>query len=187
MKKTVFVCAAMFSTAVMAELKPINDQQLSEVVGQAAPVIEINGQVTYEAIAYTNPDGVREVIYPGQTSSDGAVHDDNVSLQGMTFGTPRTGTLVDLFTAVLPLRYGEIDTNGDGVEDRGAAIFSFQPNVGFGTGFMPLDIQQSDTSVNIDDQVFLTKQGLVILNAPINTDIINVGADAYKLTPIKMF
>lgn len=169
-------------------MKPISDEALGDVVGQAAPVIEIGGQMTYEQIVYTDPAGNREVILPGGTSTDGAV-DTNYSgeIRGQTFGVPQTGTIFDLFTAILPLRMGEVDTDGDSIGDRAAAVFTFQPNIGMGTGFSPLNITGNDT-VNINDQVFVSDQGIAILNAPIGDGLMTIDGSTYQYThPERLF
>jgi hypothetical protein len=75
------------------------------------------------------------------------------------------------------------------VTDRGAAMFSFQPNVGMGTQFSPIDITTDDATVNINDQTFITKQGILFLNAPLVNEPFEIPGQTgqYQLTPVKYF
>lgn len=146
-----------------AELKPLSDESLQAISGQAGVIMEMSGQITYQGIYYNG-----ELIYSDNpVSSDGLVSQSPVYMDGYTVGIPAgTGTIMDLFALFLPLTYGEVDTDGDGIMDRGAAVFNFKPNL-LGTSFTPISIRPEDTTINMNDQVFVTKQGIVFLNAPL--------------------
>ncbi|WP_344806371.1 DUF6160 family protein [Allohahella marinimesophila] len=156
--------------SVQADLKPIDDAAMSEVTGQAAPVINMSGQITYEAIVYTDAQGNKETIRQGESSTTGAVQPYDRAIKGITFANQTTGTLMDVMSFVMPLRYGAVDIDEDGILDRGAAIFSFAPSIGMGTGALPIDIKAEDVTTVINDQVFVTNQGIVFLNAPAGGD-----------------
>lgn len=164
-------------TGVQAELKPLSDEGMNEVIGQGAPLIEMSGDITYDAVIYTDPQGNREVITPGGSSTNGVVKTDGITMKGATYGTP--ASLFGLFSMILPTTLGEVDTDGDGIADHGAAVLNFKPN-SFSTG-TPIDINSTDTVVNVADQMFLTKQGIVILNAPLN-NIYDFNGQQYQYT-----
>ncbi|OZG73487.1 hypothetical protein BTA51_10750 [Hahella sp. CCB-MM4] len=190
LKGIVLTSAVLMANACLAELKPLEDEALGEFYGQAAPVIEMSGQVTYDAIVYTPPDGgAQEVILPGGSSTDGNVSTQQLTFQGQMFGMPQTGGVVDSLFSIFPMRMGGVDTNDDGTIDRGAMMFSFQPNVGRGTQFSPLDITLDDDTVNVHDQLFISNQGILILNAPLenNTFTIPGQSGEFSLTPVKYF
>ncbi len=173
-----------------AELKPLEDEALGDFYGQAAPVIEMSGQITYEAIVYTPPDGgAKEVILPGASSSDGTIATEQLTFSGQTFGMPQTGSVIDQLFMFMPIRMGAVDTDDDGLLDHGATLFSFQPNVGRGTQYSPIDIAMDDTTVNIRDQMFVTKQGILFLNTPLDPTSFQVPGTTVEggFTPIKYF
>lgn len=155
------------SLQAFGELKLIDDATMGEVVGQAGPVVEMSGQMTYEAIVYTDPDGNKETIRQGEMSANGSISSYDKAIKGITFANQSTGTLIDVLSFVVPLRYGAVDTDGDGQLDRGAAILSYAPSIGFGTGALPIEIQPEDVTTVINDQVFVTNQGVLFLNAPV--------------------
>lgn len=178
MKRTLGVCALLASASlVQAELRPMDDAGMNEIVGQGSPVIEMTGDITYDAVIYTDPEGNREIITPGSSSANGVVKTDGITMTGATYGSPMG--LFGLFSMVLPTTIGEVDTDGDGVADHAAAVLNFKPNA-MSTG-TPIDITTSDTVVNFADQMFLTKQGLVILNAPLD-NIYDINGQQYQYT-----
>ena len=172
-----FACASL----AHAELQPLSDEFLQGVTGQSGVMIDISGQMTYDAIIYNG-----QVITPDvPQSDDGKVKQGNVYLNGYTMGLPQTGTIMDIFGLFLPLSFGEVDTDGDGVPDHGAAVFNFKPN--FGTSLSPIAIEREDTTINFNDQVFVTKQGIVFLNAPLNNTY-EIGGQTFTYThPGKLF
>jgi len=173
-----------------ADLQSIDDATMGDVVGQAMPVIETSGGITYEAIVYHPSDGSdAQVILPGASSSDGKVSTQSLTFSGQMFGTPRTGNPLDLLGFILPMRVGGVDTDNDGDTDRGGMLFSFQPNIGLGTEYSPLDISLDDETVNIDDQMFVTKQGILFLNAPLVNEPFEIPgmSGQYELVPKKLF
>lgn len=184
-------CAVLLQAFhVGAELKAIDESVMGDVVGQAAPTIEVSGGVTYEGIVYYPADGSDpQVILPGQSSTDQKVSTQSMTFQGQMFGLPKTGSVMDLLSIIMPIRVGVVDTDGDGQFDRGGAMFSFQPNVGMGTEYSPLSIGLDDETVNIDDQVFLTKQGILFLNAPVPNQPFEIPGQTgqYQLVPQKFF
>ncbi|WP_020408789.1 DUF6160 family protein [Hahella ganghwensis] len=189
-KGITLVSAVLMANVSFAELKPLEDEALGEFYGQAAPAMEMSGQITYDAIVYTPPDGgPQEVILPGQSSSDGSISTQQLSFQGQMFGLPQTGGVVDQLFSIFPMRMGGVDTNDDGTIDRGAMMFSFQPNVGRGTQFSPLNITMDQDTVNVRDQLFISNQGILILNAPLenNTFTIPEQSGEFSLTPVKYF
>lgn len=169
------------ASVVRAELRPLSDDILHEISGQSGITIEISGQITYDAILYNG-----EVISTSNpSSSDGRVREVSIHMDGYTLGMPNTGGILDLFSLFLPISFGEVDTDGDGVRDRGAAVFNFRPNVG--VPVTPISIRPEDTTLSIDDQVFVTKQGIVFLNAPLSGDY-NIGGQTYQYQhPSRLF
>jgi len=152
-----------FVSVAHAELKPLSDESLQAISGQSGVIMDVSGQITYEAIYYNG----ERIDVDNPISSDGLVSQSPVYMDGYTVGIPAgTGTIMDLFALLLPLTYGEVDTDGDGIMDRGAAVFNFKPNL-LGTSFTPISIRPEDTTINMNDQVFVTKQGIVFLNAPL--------------------
>lgn len=191
-KSTLALCTILACGQVNAELQALDEEVMGEFYGQAAPVVEMSGQVTFDAIVYTPSDGSpQEIVLPGQTSTDGAVAtDQQLTFSGQMFGVPSTGSALDALFTIFPLRIGGVDTDNDGTIDRGAAMFSFQPNVGMGTGFSPLEIGIDDNTVNIKDQVFITNQGVLILNDALGAGTtFNIPGQTgdFGLTPVKYF
>lgn len=184
--------ALSLSLVAQADLQPLEDEAMGEFYGQAAPVVEMSGQVTYDAIVYRPADGSAEqVIFPGQASTDLAVQtDQQLTFEGQMFGVPNTGSALDMLFTIFPLRIGGVDTNDDGVIDRGAAMFSFQPNVGMGTQYSPISVGVDDNTVNIEDQVFITNQGILILNDSLSGNVFEVPefpGQQKSFTPVKYF
>lgn len=171
-----FACASL----AHAELKPLSDETLQDVTGQAGVMIEVSGQMTYEAILFNG-----QVITPDNPAPNGELKEDSVYMNGYTVGLPQTGTIMDLFGLFMPLTYGEVDTDGDGVRDHGAAVFNFKPNVS--TSLSPLAIEPEDTTINFNDQVFITKQGIVFLNAPLDNTYEFNGQTYQYQHPEKLF
>ncbi|MBK8971520.1 MAG: hypothetical protein IPM37_09215 [Hahellaceae bacterium] len=191
LKQSVLVYALVFPAfQAVAELKAIDEAMMGDVVGQAAPEIEVSGGITYEAIVYHPADGsAPQVVLPGESSSDQAVSTQSLTFQGQMFGLPKAGGALDLLSIIMPIRVGAVDIDGDGQLDRGAAMFSFQPDVGLGSQFSPLEISMDDQTVNIHDQVFLTKQGILFLNAPLANEPFEIPGQTgqYQLVPQKFF
>ncbi len=159
------VCA--FVSVAHAELKPLSDETMQTISGQSGVIMDVAGQITYEAIYYNG----ERIDVDNPTSTDGLVSQAPVYMEGYTVGIPAgTGTIMDIFALLLPLTYGEVDTDGDGLMDRGAAVFNFKPNL-LGTSATPISIRPEDTTINMSDQVFVTKQGIVFLNAPLPTEV----------------
>ena len=189
MKRWLLLSFACVSVA-HAELQPLSDSALQDVIGQAGVMIEMSGQISYDAIIYNG-----EIITPSEpVSSDGRVSQEGVYMDGYTVGLPQTGTIMDLVGLFLPLTYGEVDTDGDGIRDHGAAVFNFRPNIGAaGVNVTPISIRPEDTSINIDDQVFITNQGIVFLNAPLTPSAdghpsYNIGgAEYHYVHPQKLY
>ncbi len=176
MKRTLCALVACACVPVaLADLKPLDDAGMNAVTGQGSPTIAISGDITYDAIIYTDPQGNREVITPGGASANGVVNTTGINMKGATYGSP-VG-LFGLFSMFLPTTMGEVDTDGDGIADHGAAVINFKPNA-FSTG-TPIDITTSDTVVNVADQMFLTKQGIIILNAPLN-NLYDINGQQYQ-------
>lgn len=181
--------ALPLALSVQAELTAIDDLALEEVIGQSGVIIDRSGEVTFDKIVYTDASGARYELNPGEATPGGEVDTNaSVTMKGTTVGLPvMGGNPMDLLGIVFPLTMGEVDIDGDGNADRSAAIFNFKPNL-----FVPvttLDVKDTDSTVKINDQVFLTNAGIVILNAPYSTNTFALpdGSTAQYTHPAKLF
>ncbi len=175
----ILLTSVLVAPTVNAELKPMGDTEMGMVTGQAGIQIDVSGQITYDRIVYNLPDGTQEIITPGSGgSTDGVVTEGGVSIDGPVANIPG---IPGLFSMLMPFQAGQVDTDGDGLSDRAAAVLSFSPK-NMGPGSM-LSIDPADTTVNFNDQMFVTKLGIVILNAPIGNDgVFNTGGQDYQYT-----